>query len=131
MFDWREPGEWKQLFRYYQAGLVNTLFGYGAYVLFVWLGLDMYVAQIVAHVLGTAFNYLTYSRYAFAGRRGSVLRFVASYVGSYLLSLATLAGFAQVTSSPYLAGLLSVVLVSFINFFVLKRLVFRPEARQA
>lgn len=131
MFDWREPGEWKQLFRYYQAGLINTLFGYGAYASFVWLGLDMYVAQIAAHLLGTCFNYLTYSRYAFAGQRGSVFRFIASYLGNYLLSLATLAGFAQATSSPYLAGLLSILLVSLINFFVLKRLVFRAEARRA
>ena len=131
MFDWRDPGEWKQLFRYYQAGLINTVFGYGAYATFVGLGLDMYVAQIVAHTLGTAFNYLTYSRYTFAGQRGSVWRFLASYVGNYLLSLATLAGFAQLTSSPYVAGLLSVVLVSIINFFILKRLVFRAEAREA
>src|SRR5687767_4682945 len=108
MFNWRDPGEWKQLFRYYQAGVINSLFGYGAYALFVWLGLDMYVAQILAHTLGTAFNYLTYTRYTFAGQRGSVLRFLASYVGHYLLSLATLAGFAQVTNSPYLAGLLSI-----------------------
>ena len=38
-----------QLWRYYQAGIVNTAFGYGLYAAFVAAGLNMYVAQIVAH----------------------------------------------------------------------------------
>ena len=124
MFDWREPGEWRQLFRYYQAGIVNTAFGYGAFALLVWLGLNIYVAQIVSHVLGTAFNYLTYSRYAFRGENRSVGRFVASYGVNYLLSVAALYGFEQFIDSPYISGLLAVVVVSAINFLVLKRFVF-------
>ena len=39
----------RRLWRYYQAGVVNTLFGYGMFALFVKLGLNMYVAQICAH----------------------------------------------------------------------------------
>jgi len=127
MFEW-SADEWKRLWRYYQAGLVNTLFGYGLYALFVWAGVNMYVAQITAHVLGMTFNYFTYSRFAFAGHDGSKGRFIASYILNYVLGLIALAAAAQAIRSPYLAGLVSVVFVSIVNYFILKRLVFRVQS---
>lgn len=128
MFDWKSPREWKRLFRYYQAGVINMAFGYGLFALFVWAGMDMYVAQIVSHVLGVAFNYFTYSRYTFAGQPGSRMRFILSYVGNYVLNLATLALVATVVESPYVAGLIATIFVSVVNFFVLKRLVFSEKS---
>lgn len=124
MFNFRSVDEWKRIWRYYQAGVVNTLFGYGLFVVFVRLGLNIYVAQIISHVLGVVFNYFTYSRYAFADHTASKRRFVASYVGNYFLGLAALAALARIFASPYLAGFLSTLFVSLINYFVLKRLVF-------
>jgi putative flippase GtrA len=126
VFDPRQPSEWKALFRYYQAGIVNTVFGFGAFSALVWMGLGIFVAQIVAHVMGVAFNYVTYSRYAFAGHQASTWRFVISYAANYLLSLAALWLFSRVVASPYFAGGLTVGTVSIINFFILKRLVFAP-----
>jgi len=125
MIAWRPAAEWRQLWRYYQAGFINTLFGYGCFALLVALGLNMYLAQIAAHIAGVTFNYFTYSRYAFGGRRASKLRFILSYLGNYVLSLACLAAFATITASPYLAGLAATLLVSAANYWVLKRLVFR------
>jgi putative flippase GtrA len=124
VFDWRSPAEWRQLWRYYQAGVVNTLFGFGLFALFVRLGLNIYVAQVASHVLGVIFNYVTYSRYAFAGQVGGRGRFVLSYAANYLASLGLLAVLTRVIASPYLAGLATTVVISLLNFFVLKKLVF-------
>ncbi len=124
MFDWRSVAEWKQLWRYYQAGIVNTAFGYGLYALFVAVGLNMFVAQIIAHVLGMVFNYFTYSRYAFAGRQGSLQRFILSYALNYLLAVGFLWLASLIFESPYLAGLVATLVVSIINFFLLRKLVF-------
>jgi putative flippase GtrA len=124
MFDWRSGDERRRLWRYYQAGVVNTLFGYAAFAALVALGLNIYAAQIIAHVVGIAFNYVTYSRYAFRGQPASRTRFVASYAVNYALSLSTLAGFTHLGFSPYAAGLFSVIVVSLINYFVLAKLVF-------
>lgn len=131
MFDWRRVSEWKQLFRYYQAGVVNTAFGYGCFALLVGLSLNIYAAQIIAHIMGTAFNYLTYSRYAFSETKGSPLRFVASYAVNYLVNLAALFGFAQLVESPYLAGFLAVLVASAVNFLILKRYVFTQVEAQS
>jgi putative flippase GtrA len=85
----------------------------------------MFIAQLISHTLGTLFNYFTFSRYAFVGEAGSPMRFVASYAGNYILSLAVLWALSQVIASPYIAGFLSIVVVSVINYVVLKRFVFR------
>lgn len=124
----RVIGPIERLWRYYQAGIVNTLFGYGLYALMVAFGLHIYAAQLIAHVLGVLFNYLTYSRHAFGDIQGSKWRFALSYGVNYLMSLAALAAASQVIRSPYLAGLAAVVLVSLLNFFVLKHFVFTRKA---
>lgn len=120
--------DWRQLIRYYQAGIVNTAFGYGCYAGLIWLGLDMFLAQLISHILGTAFNYFTFSRYAFSEGVRAPRRFIASYAFNYGLNVAVLFGLSRLISSPYLAGLVTIVIVSAINFFVLKRFVFRTPA---
>lgn len=117
-----------ELVRYYQAGVVNTLFGLGLYAALVWVGLDMFVAQLVAHLAGMAFNYFSYSRHVFRGAGPAKLRFVISYFVNYVLSVAILAGVAKYVESPYLAGFLTAFIVSVINYFGLRYLVFRPKA---
>ena len=118
----------RRLWRYYQAGIVNTAFGYGLFALFVALGLNMYVAQIVSHLLGMAFNYFTYSRHAFHDSDVSKSRFIASYAVNYLLGLGALWAVSQVVASPYLAGFIAVAIVSLINYFILKHWVFTARA---
>lgn len=114
----------ERLWRYYQAGIVNTAFGYGLYALFVGLGLNMYLAQIIAHLMGMTFNYFTYSRHAFHDSDVSKGRFILSYAVNYLLGLAALWAASRVIVSPYLAGLVAVAVVSLINYLILKYWVF-------
>ena len=104
--------------------MVNLAFGYGLYAGLIALGLSAYPAQALSHMLGMAFNYVTYSRHVFRNAGPAKLRFVASYAVNYVLSLATLAGLKQVMANDYLAGLLAAVIVSVINFAALKYLVF-------
>lgn len=113
-----------EIWRYYQAGVVNALVGFGLYALFVWAGLNIYVAQIVATILGVAFNYVTYSRHVFRETAPAKLRFAMSYVFNYLVSLGALAIVSKFLHSPYLAGLMAIALTSIVNYFALKYLVF-------
>lgn len=116
-----------EIWRYYQAGLINTAFGFGAYAFLVWLGLNLFAAQLVAHLAGMGFNYLTYSRHVFRGSGPARLRFILSYASNYVVGLAMLYLCSRVIVSPYLAGFASTVIVSVINYFALKYLVFRSK----
>ncbi|MBA4048861.1 MAG: hypothetical protein C0476_10010 [Sphingomonas sp.] len=124
MFDWRSPAEWRRLWRYYQAGILNLLFGFGLFALFLSLGVNVYVAQTCAHLLGMTFNYFTYSRYTFNDNKGSKFLFFISYIVNYFINIGFVTLFVQFMSSAYLAGFLSAVLGSLINYVVLKRFVF-------
>ena len=117
-----------ELWRYYQAGTVNTVFGLGIYALLVWLGLNIYVAQFIAHFTGVVFNYLTYSRHVFRDVGPAKLRFTISYGINYLLGLGTLTVVSRIFASPYVAGAITAVFVSFINYFILKYLIFLRKA---
>lgn len=116
--------DWRRLVRYYLNGAVNTLVGYGLFAALLALGTNMYLAQIISNVIGVAFNYVSFSRFTFVDRAGSKSRFILAYGFNFLLSLATLAAVARFVPSPYAAGLITVVLVSAVNYFVLARLVF-------
>ena len=129
MSEARTFGSIERLWRYYQAGIVNTAFGYGLYAALVAIGLNMYLAQIIAHVLGVAFNYFTYSRHAFSDSEVSKSRFVLSYALNYLLGLGSLWSASHVIASPYLAGFVSVVFVSAVNYLVLRHWVFTTPSR--
>lgn len=117
-----------EVWRYYQAGVLNTAFGYGAFALLVWLGLNMFVAQLVSHLAGMVFNYFTFSRHVFRDCPPDKIRYVLSYAGNYAMGLAGLAVVSRAISSPYLAGLVTLVVVSALNYFLLRFFVFRTRA---
>lgn len=113
-----------EFWRYGQAGLVNAAFGFAAYALFVRLGLNIFAAQIVATVLGVAFNYVTYSRHVFRDASAGRIRFILAYAFNYLVSVAMLLIASRLVASPYLAGALAIVASAAINYFALRHFVF-------
>lgn len=120
-----------QLWRFLKVGVLNTLFGYALYAMLVAIGLQMFVAQIVGTVIAVAFNYVTYSRHVFHAAPTSRVRFLMSYALNYLVSLAALALAVIVVPSPYLAGLLAMLVTAAINFVVLRRFVFVSRPYQS
>ncbi len=121
------PPRFLEIVRFYQAGIVNMLLGLGLYFTFVWLGMNIFAAQIVTHLLGMAFNYFTYSRHVFSEAGPAKLRFVVAYAASYFIGLAALAVTAHMVSSPYLAGFLATAFVSIVSYFALKYMVFLKQ----
>jgi putative flippase GtrA len=113
------------LWRYYGAGVVNTAFGYSLFAALVWLGLNVFVAQIIAHVSGTVFNYFMFKSFVFTSSRPALMRYIASYAVNYLIGLGFLAAIRLVVPSPYAAGFLAILCASAVNYLILKLFVFR------
>lgn len=116
-----------RIWRYYAVGIINTIFGYGIYSLLIYVGLTMYMAQAVGHIIGVSFNYFSYSRHVFRSTPSSKPRFIISYTLNYFIGVAILAVTAHIFSSPYIAGLSTMLIASFVNFFILRRFVFIDE----
>ena len=118
-----------QVWAYIKVGVVNAAFGYGLYAALIFVRLDAFVAQLIAHIAGTALNYFMFRRHVFKDSRTAVLPYLGTYALNYGLSLAVLAGLKQILTSNYLAGLISIIIVTSVNFFALKFLVFLPKTQ--
>lgn len=119
-----------QFLRFYQAAIINTVFGFTLYALLVHLGLNRYVAQITSHLMGMCFNYVTYSRHVFRNK-GSKVRFALSYLLSGVLNFILLYLISFIISSPYYAGLAATFGVSLVMYAVLKFGVFERSRNHA
>lgn len=117
-----------EIMRYLVAGALNTAFGFGIYAALIWMEVDRYLAQAIGYVLGTAFNYATYSRGVFVGSAPAKTRFVLSYMGNYAVNLALLSMVSRFLHNAYAAGAVTTMLAVVLNYLVLKRWVFKPLA---
>lgn len=116
-----------ELARYYQAGIVNTIFGFSLYSFLVWVGIGIFVSQTISHIIGMMFNYFTYKKHVFRKSDPAKFKFFLSYSINYILSISSLFLISRIILSPYAAGLISALLVSVINYFFLKFIVFKTK----
>ena len=120
--------QWAELWRFYQAAVVNTVFGFGLYAILVALGVNLFAAQAISFASGVTFNYFMYSRHVFRDGERAKLRFLAAYGVNYLINLGLLALFNRFVHNDYAAGALATLIASLINYFALKHLVFVRRA---
>jgi putative flippase GtrA len=88
---------------------------------------NIYAAQITSHVIGMVFNYFMFSMHVFPGQKPVLWSYILTYAFNYLLSVLCLALIHHVVASSYLAGGITLVTVSFINYFLLKKFVFHRQ----
>jgi len=117
-------GHLLEIVRFYQAALVNAIFGFGAYVLLVQFGFDVYLAQIYSHISGMIFNYFTYSRHVFRSAVPAKVKFVITYAVNYFIGLGILFVATHFFKSPYVLGVIVLIAGSVTNYFALKYFVF-------
>jgi putative flippase GtrA len=119
-----------ELWRYYKIGVINSIFGYSFYSLLIFLGANIYVAQLLSTIIGVTFNYFTYTRHVFHHTSPHVSRFMGAYAINYCLGVGFLTVFHHFFPSAYLAGFLSLIATSIVNYGMLKFFVFtRQKAR--
>lgn len=118
-----------EVLKYLVAGGINTVFAYGVYAVVLWVGLSYVVAALVAQVLGTTFNYFTYSLFVFkqAPQKGNIIRFVMQYGLSYLVTLALLTGLQALGMNAYTAGLVNLLVIPVLTYFSNKYFVFKNK----
>jgi putative flippase GtrA len=123
------PGRWAgpfEVLRFGVAGLVNAGVGYAAYAGFVFLGLNLFLAQALAHCVGTSFNYLTHRHFVF-NRRTGWAQYLSSSLLNYLASVVFLFGFSRLFASPYLSGLVATGATAVFSYLSLKFIAFRQR----
>jgi len=112
------------------VGGVNTLFGYGVFALFIWLGLHKEWAALLGQVFGVLFNFRTTGTIVFNSKDWRLIfRFFAVYVITYFINIGLLNLFASFGVGSYLAGAIILLPVAFLTFSLHRRFVFRRSQR--
>jgi putative flippase GtrA len=112
--------------RFVVTGGVNTAFGYGIYASCIDLCAGYAIASGVSIVCGVLFSYKTTSAMVFGrGYRGSLARYIGSYVIVYAFSVLILKTMDALGINAYLAGVLTAPPCAVLSFALLKLFVFR------
>jgi putative flippase GtrA len=118
---------WEHSFlRFLFIGGINTLFGYGVFALFIFLGLHYSIAAIISTIAGVLFNYYTIGTFVFtSGKNYSKLfRFIIVYAVSYGLNVFFIFILIKAGLSSYSAGALLLLPMAVIVYFINKIFVF-------
>lgn len=109
------------------VGVLNTIFGYSVYWIFLQLGLHYSLAVLLSTVLGVLFNYKTIGKLVFKSHGNSFLiKFSLVYVVQYIINVAGIKIFNTFGVGYEIGGLLMIAPLAIFSFTLNKKLVFKP-----
>ena len=120
---------WQQidnkLYRFILVGMLNTLFGYSLFALFIFLQVHYTLAVLLTTVLGILFNFKTIGALVFKNTSSNIIvRFVIVYMITYLLNVLALKVLTVRYFDMYTAGLIALVPNAVISFLLQSKFVF-------
>jgi putative flippase GtrA len=125
---WHPPTTWShaRLLRFLLVGALNTVVGYGLYLLGLWVGLHYSAAIALATVLGALFNFKSTGTLVFRSRDNSLLlRFLGVYGVVYLTNVLGVGFLVRMGVAEWLGGLLLLLPLALLSFFLNSRYVFQ------
>lgn len=124
----KAPNLIKEAFRFLIVGGVNTLVGYGSYLLLLTF-FSYTIAYGISYALGIAVSYVLSARFVFGQpmRLRSALRFPLVYGAQFLLGVVLLRAFVELAHVPTWVAPLLVTLLTIPVTFFLSRVIVRAR----
>ena len=111
--------------RFILVGILNAVFGYGVFTLFLFLGLHYSIAAALGTILGVFFNFKTTGVLVFKNNDNRMIfRFIGVYALIYLISVLFLRIAEFYGISLYLMGFLLIGLSAILSYILNKKFVF-------
>ncbi len=111
----------RQEIRFLLVGGLNTIVGYGLYVILVFFNINYLIANTISTIIGVLHSYLWNRFFTFKSKEKAfkeILKFISVYIISYLLGMGTLFVFKEVLNlSPYIAGFINLFITTLISWF--------------
>lgn len=113
-----------QFFRFSVIGVMNTVVGYGAYYLLLYLNVNYMLAAAISTVIGILNSFLWNKVWVFRATGSSlaeVIKFSAVYIGGLVINLLFLPVLVEgLHIDPRIAQLFFLLILPFLTFFGLK-----------
>lgn len=115
----------KQFFVFIIVGMINTLFGYSVFSLFIFLGMHYTLAALLGTVIGICFSFKTLGTLVFKNFRYRLFfKFVIVYTVTYFVSIGLIKCLLFFINNLYVDGAISTVCCAFVSYFFNKYFVF-------
>jgi len=115
-----------QIVRFIFVGIINTLFGYGVYVFFLYLGFNYIISVLGATIIGVLFNFKMIGKYVFNRSEHKLMaKFFQVYAVVFLVNVSMIKFFKLLEFNDYLSGALAIIPVAVISFVLNKYYVFK------
>ena len=117
-----------QFLRFLIVGGLNTAFSYSVYAALLYLGLNYFLANLLAFLIGVVFSFKTQGVLVFRNTDNKLLfRFLATWIVIYFVNIGLVRFSISIGFNDYLAGLVALPLVVAFSY-VAQRSVFRRSA---
>lgn len=118
----------QRFIRFLLVGGLNTVFGYGVWAFLIFIGLHYMTATAIGTIIGILFNFKTTGCLVFRNHNNRLLwRFLSVYGIVYLLNIALLRGFELLNINLYIAGLIILLPLAGVSFFLMRCFVFKER----
>jgi putative flippase GtrA len=118
------------LVRFFLVSGLNTIFGYGMFVLLIAIGLHYSMAVFIGTLLGILFNFKTIGTLVFKKRNNRLIfKFFMVYGIIYLVNVGCLTLLKHFGMNVYVAGALLLIPIGLIAFLLNKLFVFHVKQR--
>ncbi|MEI6696221.1 MAG: GtrA family protein [Bacteroidota bacterium] len=117
-----------KIIRFFFVAGLNTIFGYGIFAFFLFIGLHYTIAGFIATVLGILFNFKMYGLLVFKNKSNKlIIRFLMVYFVTYCIAIFFIWALEHININHYYA----LVIIAFPNallaYFLNKKLVFEKN----
>jgi putative flippase GtrA len=118
--------EFARIARFIAVGLLNTLFGYAIYALFLFFSFPLWLTLLVSIIAGFTFNFLTYGGLVFKDlSRQNLPRFLLFYLAFAVVNYTALKLLEASGVKPILGQAMLLPLLAAICYAGLRLFVFR------
>jgi len=115
-----------QFIKFILVGILNTIFGYLIYSLFIYIGVHYSFASFISTIVGVAFNYKSIGVLVFKNKNNKInrkLKFISVYLITYFINIIFL-GVLSKYFNLYISAAVLIVPVALLSFYLNKKFVF-------
>lgn len=117
-----------QFLRFLFVGIINSLFGYSCFALFLYVGFHYAFSLFLATFFGVVFNFKSTGILVFGSHNNRLIfRFICSYIIIYLINVIGVEAFSHIGVAPYISGAILIAPMAVLAFILNKRFVFNYD----